>query len=153
MLQFMRAHVLLKGGLPSFSRSSLVDRSLFTLHLSHVSPLAAVSSLFSSQDPLLLLTAVGERYFVIWHYNWEKRHSWLWFVVWSKHWLFSHDSKVRNLNLNLKCAFLIKIRKTVVWTVCTPKSHRDVLFEMRNSNDDSNDGILDRVYAKSHCDS
>ena len=24
---------------------------------------------------------------------------------------------------------------------------------MRNSNDDLNDGILDRVYAKSHCDS
>ena len=38
--------------------------------------------------------------------------------------LFSHDSKVRNLNFNLKCAFWIKIRKTVVWTVCMPKSHR-----------------------------
>ena len=35
--------------------------------------------------------------------------------------LISHDSKVRNLNLNSKCAFWIKIRKTVVWTVCTPK--------------------------------
>ena len=35
-------------------------------------------------------------------------------------WLFSHDSKVRNLNLNLKCAFWIKIQKTVFWTVCMP---------------------------------
>ena len=35
--------------------------------------------------------------------------------------LFSHDSKVHNLNFNSKCAFWIKIWKTVVWTVCTPK--------------------------------
>ena len=35
-------------------------------------------------------------------------------------WLFSHDGKVRILNSNSKCAFWIKIRKTVFWTVCTP---------------------------------
>ena len=34
--------------------------------------------------------------------------------------LFSHKSKVRNFNFNLKCAFWIKIRKTVFWIVCTP---------------------------------
>ena len=34
--------------------------------------------------------------------------------------LFSHESKVHNLNLNSKCAFWIKIWKTVFWTVCTP---------------------------------
>ena len=39
--------------------------------------------------------------------------------------LFSHDSKVRNFNFNSKCAFWIKILK---------------------------DGILNRVYAKSHRD-
>ena len=33
--------------------------------------------------------------------------------------LFSHDSQVRNLNLNSKCAFWIIIRMTVFWTVCT----------------------------------
>ena len=30
--------------------------------------------------------------------------------------LFSHDGKLHNLNFNSKCAFWIKIRKTVVWT-------------------------------------
>ena len=36
------------------------------------------------------------------------------------HRLFSHDSKVRDLNLNLKCSFWLKIRKTVFWTVYMP---------------------------------
>ena len=34
--------------------------------------------------------------------------------------LCSHDGKVRTLNFNSKCAFWIKIRKTMFWTLCTP---------------------------------
>ena len=34
--------------------------------------------------------------------------------------LFSHDGNVRILNFNSKCAFWIKIRKMVFWTVCMP---------------------------------
>ena len=42
--------------------------------------------------------------------------------TWNRHQrLFSHDSKVRNLNFNSKCAFWIKIRKTVVWTIVYAK--------------------------------
>ena len=48
--------------------------------------------------------------------------------------LFSHESKVRNLNLNLKCAFWIKIWKTVFWTVCMPNyiamHHLKCAFQM-----------------------
>ena len=34
--------------------------------------------------------------------------------------LFSHESKVRNFNYHLNCAFWMIIRKMVFWTVCTP---------------------------------
>ena len=48
--------------------------------------------------------------------------------------LFSHESKVRNLNFNSKCAFWFKIRKTVFWTVCTPNyiatRHLKCAFQM-----------------------
>ena len=48
--------------------------------------------------------------------------------------LFSHENKVRNLNFNSKCAFWIKIRKTVFWTVCMPNyiamHHLKCAFQM-----------------------
>ena len=51
-----------------------------------------------------------------------------------QHRLLSHESKVSNLNLNSKCAFWIKIWKTVVWTVCTPNyiamHHLKCAFQM-----------------------
>ena len=34
-------------------------------------------------------------------------------------WLFSHESKVRNLNDHSSCEFWMIIRMTVFWTVCT----------------------------------
>ena len=55
----------------------------------------------------------------------ENRKSYIWLLFhlddfsWLL-WLFSHDGKVRILNFNSKCAFWIKIRKTVFLTVCTP---------------------------------
>ena len=36
------------------------------------------------------------------------------------HRLFSHESKVRNLNYHSNCAIWMIIRMTVFWTVCTP---------------------------------
>ena len=48
--------------------------------------------------------------------------------------LFSHESKVRNLNYRLNCAFWMIIWKTVFWTVCTPNyiamRHLKCAFQM-----------------------
>ena len=56
--------------------------------------------------------------------------------VYCCHWLFSHESKVRNLNYHLNCAFWIIIRKTYCILDCVyAKLHHDASFEMRISND------------------
>ena len=52
-------------------------------------------------------------------------HKHLWTVTKT----VSHDGKVRILNFDSKCAFWVKIRKTVFFTVCTPNH-----IAMRNWN-------------------
>ena len=48
--------------------------------------------------------------------------------------LFSHESKVRNLNYHLNCTFWMIIQKTVFWTVSTPNyiamRHLKCAFQM-----------------------
>ena len=44
--------------------------------------------------------------------------------------LFSHESKVHNLNYHLNCAFWMIIWKTVFWTVCTPNYIAMTRFQM-----------------------
>ena len=50
--------------------------------------------------------------------------------------LFSHESKVHNLNYHLNCAIWIIIQMTEVWIVCTPNYIAMCHLKfMRNSND------------------
>ena len=50
--------------------------------------------------------------------------------------LFSHESKVRNLNYHLNCAIWMIIHSDDgILDRVYAKIHRDALFEMRNSND------------------
>ena len=71
----------------------------------------------------------GSRTFALW-----RNHCVMcWMRVYTLR-LFSHESKVRNLNLNLKCAFWSKIWKMVFWTVCMPNyitmHHLKCAFQM-----------------------